>query len=78
MLERRLDDRIRSLSVEMVGAPKDELERILQELLSAIHEKMERLRSLAATGFSAASIPKNGALRSLRGACATQSKIFCR
>jgi len=51
MLERRLDDRIRSLSVEMVDAPKDELERILQELLSAIHEKMERLRSLAANRF---------------------------
>jgi len=35
----------------MVDAPKDELERILQELLSAIHEKMERLRSLAANRF---------------------------
>lgn len=58
MLERRLDDRIRSLSVEMVGAPKDELERILQELLSAIHEKMERLRSLAANRFLGRQHPK--------------------
>jgi hypothetical protein len=48
MHSRRLDDRIRYLCTQVTGASNGELEAILQELLSAIHEKMERLRGLAA------------------------------
>jgi hypothetical protein len=47
MPSRRVDDRIRKLSDELVDAPADELEVILASLLAAIHEKMERLRGLA-------------------------------
>jgi hypothetical protein len=60
---RRLDDRIRELSDQVVGASRDELDVILPTLLAAIHEKMERLRSLAINRFlggpslGAASIP---------------------
>jgi hypothetical protein len=48
---RRLDDRIRELSDQVVGASRDELDVILPKLLAAIHEKMERLRSLAINRF---------------------------
>jgi hypothetical protein len=48
---RRLDDRIRSLSDEAIGASPSELSLILPRLLAAIHEKMERLRALAAHRF---------------------------
>jgi hypothetical protein len=48
---RRLDDRIRSLSDEAIGASPAELNVILPNLLAAIHEKMERLRALAADRF---------------------------
>lgn len=48
MPSRRVDDRIRSLSVQLIDAPQEELETLLQRLLAAIHEKMERLRGLAA------------------------------
>jgi hypothetical protein len=48
MLTRRLDDRIRFLCAQVKEASSGELETILQELLGAIHEKIERLRSLAA------------------------------
>ena len=51
MPSRRLDDRIRNLSDQIVDAPKDELEGILQTLLAAIHQKMEHLRSLTANRF---------------------------
>ncbi|HEY6372973.1 MAG TPA: hypothetical protein VIX37_20515 [Candidatus Sulfotelmatobacter sp.] len=47
MHPRRLDDRIRSLCAQVTEASNQELEAILQELLGAIHEKIERLRSLA-------------------------------
>ena len=49
MHTRRLDDRIRHLCVQVTKASNEELEAILQDLLSAIHEKIERLRSLAAS-----------------------------
>jgi hypothetical protein len=49
MHTRRLDDRIRQLCARVKGASNAELEGVLQELLSAIHEKIERLRGLAAT-----------------------------
>jgi hypothetical protein len=48
MPSRRVDDRIRKLSVQLIDAPQEELETLLQRLLAAIHEKMERLRGLAA------------------------------
>ena len=35
----------------MVGASRNELDVILPKLLAAIHEKMERLRSLAINRF---------------------------
>ncbi len=49
MHTRRLDDRIRHLCVQVTEASNEELEAILQDLLAAIHEKIERLRSLAAS-----------------------------
>jgi hypothetical protein len=48
MHSRRLDDRIRYLCAQVTEASNGELEAILQELMGAIHEKMERLRCLAA------------------------------
>jgi hypothetical protein len=48
MHTRRLDDRIRHLCSQVTEASNGELEAVLQELLSAIHEKIERLRSMAA------------------------------
>jgi hypothetical protein len=51
MLERRLDDRIRRLSDHIADAPTGEVEAILQDLLAAIHEKLERLRTRAANQF---------------------------
>jgi hypothetical protein len=48
---RRVDDRIRHLSRQLTDAPQEELPTILQKLLAAIHEKMERLRGLAAKRF---------------------------
>jgi hypothetical protein len=54
MPTRRLDDRIRQLCAEIAKTPagsgplSQEVEATLQELLGAIHEKTERLRSLAA------------------------------
>lgn len=47
MHARRVDDRIRSLSSQLVDAPAEDLGSILEGLLAAIHEKMERLRGLA-------------------------------
>lgn len=51
MPARRLDDRIRRLSDQVREASGDELKVILPKLLAAIHEKMERLRSLTANRF---------------------------
>ena len=54
MPTRRLDDRIRQLCAEIAKTPagsgplSPEVEATLQELLGAIHEKTERVRSLAA------------------------------
>jgi hypothetical protein len=48
---RRLDDRIRELSDQVVGASREELDVILPKLRAAIHEKMERFRSLAISRF---------------------------
>jgi hypothetical protein len=48
MHSRRLDDRIRHLCAQVSEASNGELEAILQELLAAIHEKIERLRCIAA------------------------------
>jgi phage baseplate assembly protein W len=54
MPTRRLDDRIRQLCAEIAKTPagsgplSPEMEATLQELLGAIHEKTERLRTLAA------------------------------
>jgi hypothetical protein len=53
MHSRRLDDRIRELCAKIATAsktavPSSELNTILQDLLCAVHEKIERLRTLAA------------------------------
>lgn len=54
MPTRRLDDRIRKLCAEIAKTPtgtgplSPKVEATLQELLRAIHEKTERIRSLAA------------------------------
>ena len=54
MLNRRLDDRIRELCTQVRSGATDgedrtaEVEATLQELLDAIHEKVQRLRALAA------------------------------
>jgi hypothetical protein len=54
MPTRRLDDHIRKLSADIAKTPagsgplSPKMEIALQELLRAIHEKTERLRSLAA------------------------------
>ena len=48
MLARRLDDRIRELSALIATTPDADLEPILKELQSAIHEKIELLRKAAA------------------------------
>ena len=47
MLQRRLDDRIRQLCTQIASASNVEMEEVLQRLLGAIHEKVERLRALA-------------------------------
>ena len=49
MHTRRLDDRIRHLCAQVTEASNEEVEAILQELLGAMHEKIERLRSFAAS-----------------------------
>ncbi len=47
-MRRRLDDRIRELCAEVVLAQgTDQLEPILSELKSALHEHIERLRKMA-------------------------------
>jgi len=57
MPSRRLDDRIRRLSAQVSEASSDELAVILPKLLAAIHEKMERLRNLAASRFLGGTLP---------------------
>jgi hypothetical protein len=47
MQTRRLDDRIRHLCALVTEASNGEVDVILQELLGAVHEKIERLRGLA-------------------------------
>lgn len=51
MPSRRLDDRIRRLSDQAIGASGSELNVILPKLLVAIHQRLERLRGLAANRF---------------------------
>jgi hypothetical protein len=59
MYTRRLDDRIRCLCVQATEASNEELEAILEELLNALHEKIDRLRGLAASQFIAGRPPKD-------------------
>ncbi len=59
MHTRRLDDRIRNLCAQIAEATDGELEAILQDLLGAIHEKIERLRSLAASQLLAGKSAKD-------------------
>lgn len=46
---RRLEDRIRDLCAKAVAAGSGELNPILSELKSALHEQTQRLRTMAAT-----------------------------
>jgi hypothetical protein len=59
MHTRRLDDRIRNLCGQITKAADGELEALLQDLLGAIHEKIERLRSLAASQLLGGKSAKN-------------------
>jgi hypothetical protein len=58
MHTRRLDDRIRRLCAEIAKASNGELEAILQELLMAVHEKIEDLRGLATNQLLGGRPPK--------------------
>ena len=51
MPTRRLDDRIRHLSMQVAGVSNQDVEPLLQDLLAAIQEKLDRLRSRAADRF---------------------------
>ncbi len=51
MPARRLDDRIRILSTRIENSANGEVEAVLHELLAAIREKLERLRTRAANQF---------------------------
>jgi hypothetical protein len=46
---RRLDDRIRDLCSRITTAPPEHMHRLVKELQSAIHEKIEVIRKLAAS-----------------------------
>ena len=59
MYTRRLDDRIRCLCVQVTEASNEELDALLQQLLSALHEKIDRLRGLAASQFIGGRPPKD-------------------
>jgi hypothetical protein len=59
MYTRRLDDRIRCLCVQVTEASNEELESLLQQLLSALHEKIDRLRGLAASQLVGGRPPKD-------------------
>jgi hypothetical protein len=59
MYTRRLDDRIRCLCVQVTEASNEELEALLQQLSSALHEKIDRLRGLAASQFIGGRPPKD-------------------
>jgi hypothetical protein len=59
MYTRRLDDRIRCLCVQATEASNEELEAILEQLLNALHEKIDRLRGLAASQFIGGRPPKD-------------------
>jgi hypothetical protein len=48
---RRLDDRIRDLSNRAASASQGEAEPILQELLVVVHEKLNRIRKMAADHY---------------------------
>lgn len=54
---RRLDDRIRQLSDQLGDASNDELTVLLPKLLSAIHEKLDRLRNMAGSQFLGGKLP---------------------
>ena len=58
MQTRRLDDRIRHLCALVAEASNDEVDVILQELLSAVHEKIERLRGLTTNHLLGGEPPK--------------------
>lgn len=59
MPTRRLDDRIRELCARITEASNGELEGVLQELLGAVHEKVERLRNLAVRQLVGGKTPKD-------------------
>lgn len=46
---RRLDDRIRELCYQVISAGEGELEPLIEDLKSALHEHNSRLRKLAAS-----------------------------
>ncbi len=48
MHSRRLEDHIRDLCAQIIAAPESELEPVLSELKSALHEHSIKLRKLAA------------------------------
>ncbi len=58
MHSRRLDDRIRHLCARVTQAANSEVDMILQELLGAVHEKIERLGGLATNQLLGGEPPK--------------------
>lgn len=74
MPTRRLDDHIRKLCAEIAKTPtgggplSPEMEATLQELLRAIHEKTERIRSLAAKQLLQTADQKEKPLKERRAA----------
>jgi hypothetical protein len=55
---RRLDDRIRDLCALIVSTPKDAHESVVKDLQTAIHQKVETLRMIAAKRFFGAPTSK--------------------
>ncbi len=51
MPSRRVDDRIRELSIRATTTPDEEVEPVLRELQGAIRDKIELVRELAAKKF---------------------------
>ena len=73
MHSRRLDDRIRELSDQVIHASNEELNVLLPKLVAAIHEKIERLRDLAANRFFVCkTFAERRALPPYRGGLSTQ------
>jgi hypothetical protein len=61
-VRRRLEDRIRELCAQAIAASNRDLEAVLEDLKSALHERAERLRQAEvlnlANGSNGGSLPE--------------------